>query len=441
MLDWRKVVEDLTVFEKKLIERGTREEVAQEICSSLGKEAQKRSALLGELNELQSQRNLISKSVGELMKSGQKDEAMQAKEKSKAIGEKLSILEKNLEEVEKVFQSSLAQCPNLAHESVPVGKGEDENVEIKQWGEIPNFQFEPLSHEELAVGGKNAFDFERAAKISGARFVFLKGALAQLERALINFMMDEQRQRGYAELIPPYIVNGATMYGMGQLPKFKEDLFKVEGREQYLIPTSEVPGTSLYSNEILQEENLPQNFVCFSPCFRSEAGSYGKDTKGYVRQHQFHKVELIKFCEPEKSFEELESMLSDAENILQKLKIPYRVLLLCTGDMGNNAQKTYDLELWLPGAQIDGNKRGAFREVSSVSNCTDYQARRSSIRYKSKNFKGTRFLHTLNGSGLAVGRCLIGVLENYQQEDGSVFVPEVLKPYMGGLEKIDLKKQ
>jgi seryl-tRNA synthetase len=320
---------------------------------------------------------------------------------------------------------------------VPVGKDEQANPIVREWGTPRSFDFEPKSHDEL--GEKlGLIDFARAAKISGARFTFLRAGIAQLERALVNLMLDTQRTRGYEEIVPPYIVSASTMYGMGQFPKFVEDVFKVEGQDKYLIPTSEVPVTSLYGGEIVDEAMLPKKFMAFSPCFRSEAGSYGKDTKGLIRQHQFHKVELVKLTRPEESLNELESMVGDAENILKLLEIPFRTIHLCTGDMGFNSQKTYDIEVWLPGSVFEsqGSKRGCYREISSCSDCGDFQARRSQIRYKPKGGKGTQFVHTLNGSGLAVGRTLVAVIENYQQKDGSILVPKVLKPYMGGLEKI-----
>jgi len=332
----------------------------------------------------------------------------------------------------------LELIPNIPHTTVPVGKSAKDNVVVRKWGEIKKFDFEPKSHDELGTQLK-LLDFERGGKVSVARFTFIRGDLARLERALINFMSDLHRAKGYEEISPPFIVTAKTMYGIGQLPKFAEDVFKVEGQDKYLIPTAEVPVTSLFADEILSEEELPRKFFAFSPCFRSEAGSYGKDTKGLIRQHQFLKVEMVKFSKPEQSLAELEDMVSGAEEVLKQLKIPFQTLHLCTGDMGFNSQKTYDIEVWLPGSIFESageTSRGCYREISSCSDCGDFQARRSGIRFKGKNAKGTQFVHTLNGSGLAVGRTLVAVMENYQQKDGSILVPEVLRPYMGGQEKI-----
>ena len=351
---------------------------------------------------------------------------------------KIELLEKQLTEAEDGFKKVLELIPNIPHTTVPVGKSAKDNVVVRKWGEIKKFDFEPKSHDELGTQLK-LLDFERGGKVSGARFTFIRGDLARLERALINFMSDLHRAKGYEEISPPFIVTAKTMYGIGQLPKFAEDVFKVEGQDKYLIPTAEVPVTSLFADEILSEEELPRKFFAFSPCFRSEAGSYGKDTKGLIRQHQFLKVEMVKFSKPEQSLAELEDMVSGAEEVLKQLKIPFQTLHLCTGDMGFNSQKTYDIEVWLPGSIFESageTSRGCYREISSCSDCGDFQARRSGIRFKGKNAKGTQFVHTLNGSGLAVGRTLVAVMENYQQKDGSILVPEVLRPYMGGQEKI-----
>jgi len=371
------------------------------------------------------------------MKGGQKAEAQSLIEKGKEIGKRIEAVEGGFVEIDARFERALEIIPNWPHESVPVGKSEKDNPVVREWGEKRKFSFQPLSHHD--VGEKNGLlDFERAAKTSGARFTFLRGGLAQLERALASFMLDLHRGKGYEEINPPYMVNAATMYGIGQFPKFVEDVFKLEGQDKYLIPTAEVPVTSLFAGEIVPDEILPKKFMSFTPCFRSEAGSYGKDTKGLIRQHQFHKVELVKFTRPEESLAELEGMVADAEDVLKKLEIPYRTIHLCTGDMGFNSRKTYDIEVWLPGSVFDvqGGGRGCYREISSCSDCGDFQARRSKIRFKPKGGKGTQFVHTLNGSGLAVGRTLVAVMENYQLENGDIEVPTVLRPYMGGLEVI-----
>jgi len=319
--------------------------------------------------------------------------------------------------------------PNLPHASVKVGKNETENREVRRWGNPPSFDFTPKNHwdigEELGI-----LDFERAAKVAGARFAVYRGAGARLERALINFMLDlHTTNHGYTEMLPPVLANRTALVGTGQLPKFEEDLFRLTQGEYFLIPTAEVPLTNLHRDEILETKDLPIKYVAFTPCFRSEAGSYGKDVRGLIRQHQFNKVEMVKFAEPETSYDELESMVRNAEEVLKRLKIPYRVVELCTGDMGFSSAKTYDLEVWLPG-------QNAYREISSCSNCEDFQARRANIRYRKEKKGRPLFVHTLNGSGLAVGRTLVAVLENYQQKDGSVLIPEALRSYMGGLERI-----
>jgi seryl-tRNA synthetase len=323
----------------------------------------------------------------------------------------------------------LLTIPNLPDVSVPLGASADDNPVVKTWGEPPRYTFEPKAHWDLgeALG---IIDFERAAKITGARFALLKGPGSLMERALINFMLDlHTRRHGYTEVWPPFMTNADSMRGTGQLPKFAEDLFKLEGFDYYLAPTAEVPVTNIHRGEILREEDLPIYYTAYTPCFRSEAGSYGKDVRGLIRQHQFDKVELVKFTRPESSFEELELLLGNAETVLQELGLPYRVVVLCTGDMGFAAAKTYDLEVWLPGQNL-------YREISSCSNFTDYQARRAEIRFKRKGAKGTELVHTLNGSGLAVGRTMVAILENYQQEDGSIVIPEKLRPYMAGMERI-----
>ncbi|MBA7696780.1 Serine--tRNA ligase [subsurface metagenome] len=347
----------------------------------------------------------------------------------KEVASRIKELDNLLEEKETSLNEYLFSMPNMPHSSVPVGKDETENPVIRTWGEILEFEFEPVPHWEIGER-LGILDFKRAAKIVGARFAVYCGLGAKLERALINFMLDlHQDLHGYTEILPPFIVNERSLVGTGQLPKFADDLFKLENWNYYLIPTAEVPVTNLHRDEILDEEILPIHYVAYTPCFRSEAGSYGKDTRGIVRQHQFNKVELVKFCQPENSYTELESLLLDAEEVLQKLNLPYRIIELCTGDLGFSASKTYDIEVWL-----SGQKR--FCEISSCSNFEAFQARRINIRYRPKGQTKTRLLHTLNGSGLAVGRTLVAILENYQQEDGSVLVPEALIKYMRGIERV-----
>jgi seryl-tRNA synthetase len=319
--------------------------------------------------------------------------------------------------------------PNIPHESVPVGEASEDNPVVRSWGAIPEMDFDALPHWDIGER-LGILDFATASKLAGSRFALYRGAGALLERSLISFMLDiHTREHGYTEVLPPFMVNSASMTGTGQLPKFKEDLFKIEGWDLFLIPTAEVPVTNIHRDEVLAEESLPICYVSYTPCFRSEAGSYGKDTRGLIRQHQFNKVELVKFCKPEESYQELEKLTQDAEMILQRLELPYRVVSLCTGDLGFASAKTYDLEVWLPGQKL-------YREISSCSNFEDFQARRAVIRFKRKGAGGTELVHTLNGSGLAVGRTLVAVLENYQQKDGTVLIPRVLQSYMGGIEVI-----
>jgi seryl-tRNA synthetase len=342
----------------------------------------------------------------------------------KYISNGISVLEdKKMKIYERKANKVLLNIPNIPHESVPVGKDETDNVEVRKWGEPRQFDFEPLNHWDIGEM-LEIIDFERASKIAGSRFSLTKGLGAKLERALMNFMLDLNISKGYQEVFPPIIVNRESMTGTGQLPKFEMELFRIADPEFYLIPTAEVPVTNIHRDEILSEKDLPIYYTAYTPCFRREAGSYGKDVRGLIRQHQFNKVELVKFVKPEDSYDELESLTKDAEDILQKLELPYRVVALCTGDLGFAASKTYDLEVWLPGQQ-------RYREISSCSNFTDFQARRANIRFKREGKKGTEFVHTLNGSCLAIGRTLVAILENYQQKDGSVVVPEVLRFYMG----------
>jgi len=393
----------------------------------------KRRELIQEVESLRHERREKSERIGKLKKEGKEDEVKVLSEEVKEIGEKIKALEAELKEVEETLRLKLSLIPNIPHESVPVGKDETENVVVKRWGDLPEFDFEPKPHWDIgeALG---ILDFERAGKITGSRFVVYWNEGALLERALINFMLDlHVKKHGYKEVLPPFIVNEKALFGTAQLPKFREDLFKLEDWEYYLVPTAEVPVTNLHQDEILPEEVLPLYYTAYTPCFRSEAGSYGKDVRGIIRQHQFNKVELVKFTTPETSYDELESLLLDAEEVLQLLGLPYRVVVLCTGDLGFAAAKTYDIEVWAPG-------QNRFVEISSCSNFEDYQARRANIRYRPKDGGKPRFVHTLNGSGLAVGRTVMAILENYQQKDGSVVIPEVLRPYMGGLEIIKRKK-
>jgi len=389
---------------------------------------EERRSLIGEVESLQAQRNDASKAIGALMKDGKRDEAEAAKEQVRLVNERIAGLEAHLAAVEADTRDLLMTAPNIPDASAPIGSEETDNVEVKRWGTPPAFDFEPAAHWDLgpALG---ILDFERAVKLAGSRFVLLGGMGAKLNRALISFMLDTHAEAGYKEWAPPVLANADTMTGTGNLPKFEDDLYKTtEGL--YLIPTAEVMLTNIHRDEVLDAEKLPLNYTAYTPCFREEAGSAGRDTRGMIRVHQFDKVELVKFAKPEESFDALEAMLVDAERILQLLGLAYRVIVLCTGDMGFGAAKTYDIEVWLPSYD-------AYKEISSCSNCVDFQARRAAIKYRSAGeFKGSRLVHTLNGSGLAVGRTLAAVLENYQQADGSVVVPEVLRPYLGGIERI-----
>ncbi|MCG6982587.1 MAG: serine--tRNA ligase [Deltaproteobacteria bacterium] len=388
---------------------------------------QKRREAIQEVESLKHERKVVSDQIAQMKKNG--EDASPIISRMRQVSKRIKELDGKLGEAEEEIQRMLLLIPNVPHESVPVGKDENDNPVVKRWGEISQFPFTPKPHWEL--GEKlGILDFERAAKMTGARFTLYWGLGAQLERALINFMLDlHTTKHGYVEVLPPFVVNSSAMMGTGQLPKFKEDLFKLEDWDYYLVPTAEVPVTNIFMNEILEEEDLPLYYTAYTPCFRSEAGSYGKDTRGLIRQHQFNKVEMVKFTTPEQSYDELESLLLDAEEVLQKLELPYRVVTLCTGDLGFSAAKTYDIEVWIPGQQ-------AFREISSCSNFGDFQARRANIRYRPKGKKKIAYLYTLNGSGLAVGRTLVAILENWQQENGSVVIPPALRPYMGGVDII-----
>lgn len=389
-----------------------------------------RRAVIGESDKLNGQRNAASREIGELMKAGNKGDAEARKSIVAQLKEQIADLDKRRDEAESRMKELLASLPNIPHETVPEGVDETANVEIRRWETPREFDFEPKDHVDLATN-LGILDLERATKISGARFAILNGAGARLERALINFMLDvHTREHGYTETLPPFIVNANTLYGTGQLPKFEADLFKLtDERGFYLIPTAEVPVTNYHSEEILDASDLPKYYTAYTPCFRSEAGSYGRDTRGLIRQHQFEKVELVRICLPEHSYLEHEKMAADAERILQLLGLPYRTIVLSTGDMGFGAAKTYDIEVWLP-------SQNTYREISSVSNCEDFQARRMNLRFRRAGGAKPEFAHTLNGSGLAVGRTWIAILENYQQPDGSIQIPEILQQYMNGLERI-----
>jgi len=381
-----------------------------------------RREILGELEELRSRRNQASKEVGRIKKEG--GDASHLFAEMKEVGAKTKALEDKLKEVEPAVEAAIEAIPNIPDKSVPVGLCEDNNVEVRKWGEPATFDYEPKPHWEIGEG-LGILDFERAAKITGARFVVLKGLGARLERALISFMLDlHTKEHGYTEMLPPFMTNSRAMRGTGQLPKFEEDLFKLRGSDYYLVPTAEVPVTNYHMDEVLEEEQLTVKYTAYTPCFRAEAGAAGRDTRGMIRQHQFDKVELVKFAHPDNSFEELEALTLNAEEVLKRLGLPYRTVILCSGDLGFSSAKTYDIEVWLP-------SQGVYREISSCSNFLDFQARRANIRFRPSGGTSTELVHTLNGSGLAVGRTLVAILENYQQADGSVVIPEALRPYMG----------
>jgi len=390
---------------------------------------EKRRELLLEAGTLKEKRNTVSEEIGKLKR--EKKDAQEKILAMKEVSVKIKELDTRAKEVEEKITNILLEIPNIPHESVPVGEDEKDNIEISRRGELPKFDFTPLPHWDIGET-LDILDFKQGAKVASARFTVLKGMGAQLERALINFMLDlHTKEHNYKEIFPPFLVNTEAMTGTGQLPKFESDLFKCENG-LYLVPTAEVPLTNLHRQEILNDDELPLYYTAYTACFRKEAGSYGQDVRGLIRQHQFNKVELVKICRPEDSYNELETLTQNAEEVLKRLELPYRVIVLCTGDMGFSAAKTYDIEVWLPA-------QGRYREISSCSNCEDFQARRAMIRYRSKEKEKVNFVHTLNGSGLAIGRTLVAILENYQQKDGSVIIPEVLRPYMGGVEKITRK--
>jgi seryl-tRNA synthetase len=427
MLDLAFVRENLPKVEEMLRRRGQ----DPAVLARFRETDDKRRQLITQSETLKAQRNRASEDIAKLKKAGQDASAQMAE--TKKLREQSEALEKQATEIDQELRTLLAGIPNIPNDSVPVGHSADDNKEVRKWGTPPSFSFTPKPHWELGEQ-LGVLDLERATKLSGARFAVYWDLGARMERALASFMLDlHTSQHGYTEVLPPYMVNSDSMYGTGQLPKFADDLFKIDKRDLWLIPTAEVPLTNLYRDETLDASRLPHSITGYTPCFRSEAGSYGKDVRGIIRQHQFQKVELVKFTRPEDSYAQHEKLTHDAEMILQKLGLHYRVMLLCTGDMGAASAKTYDLEVWLPGQQL-------YREISSCSNFEAYQARRANIRYRPEGSKRSEYVHTLNGSGLAVGRTWLAILENYQQADGSVMIPEALRPYMGGAEKITAKK-
>ncbi|WP_147805267.1 serine--tRNA ligase [Alkalicoccus halolimnae] len=426
MLDPKLLRNDFEGVKEKL--KGRNEDISA--LDQFEEKDEKRRTLIQQAEELKGRRNKVSQEISE-MKREKKDASEEIAEMKKVSAE-IKKLDEDLRTVEEELQHLLLTIPNIPHEDVPVGEDEEDNEEIRTWGEKTVFSFEEQAHWDLARS-LDIVDFDRAGKVTGSRFVFYKGLGARLERALINYMMDtHEEEHGYEEILPPYMVNRESMTGTGQLPKFEEDAFKIEEEDYFLIPTAEVPVTNMHRDEILKVEELPKAYVAYSACFRSEAGSAGRDTRGLIRQHQFNKVELVRFVRPEESYEELEKLTGHAERMLQELKLPYRVLKMCTGDLGFTAAKKYDLEVWLPSYE-------EYKEISSCSNFESFQARRANIRFKRDTKAKTEFVHTLNGSGLAVGRTVAAIIENYQQEDGSVEIPEVLRPYMGNRTHIKQK--
>ena len=426
MLDAKFVLENLESVQNRLAARGPRISLEEfvRVC-------REKKGVLKKVEDLRAEKNKASEEVSRLKKEGKDASSLIAD--MRKVGDEIAGLDEKLKVFEEELKTTLLNIPNIPHESVPVGRGAEDNMEVRRFGSRPEFGFKPQAHWD--VGEKlGILDFERAAKITGSRFALYFGAGARLERSLISFMIDmHTRERGFTEVLPPFIANAESLTGTGNLPKFKEDLFKLEGFDWYLIPTAEVPLTNIYRNEILDGAALPIRFAAYTPCFRSEAGSYGKDVRGLIRQHQFNKVEMMVFSRPEGSFDELEYMTASAEEVLKRLRLHHRIVLLSTGDMGFASAKTYDLEVWMP-------SRDGFMEISSCSNCSDFQARRSNIRFRREPKGKPEFVHTLNGSGLAVGRTVSAILENYQQADGSVVVPEALRAYMDGLERISASK-
>ncbi|QHT48554.1 serine--tRNA ligase [Bacillus sp. SB49] len=423
MLDMKYLRQNFDEVKAKLQNRG--EDLSD--LDAFGDLDSKRRELIQETEELKAKRNEVSKEISQLKKA--KEDADDKIKEMREVGDRIKTLDTEWKEVEEKLETMLLSIPNIPHESVPVGEDEDDNQEARKWGELPAFNFEAKPHWDVATD-LGMLDFERASKVTGSRFVFYKGLGARLERALLNFMMDlHSDEHGYQEMLPPQMVNRTSMTGTGQLPKFEEDAFKIQDWDYYLVPTAEVPVTNFHREEILSAADLPQKFVAFSTNFRSEAGSAGRDTRGLIRQHQFNKVELVQLAKPEDSYDVLEELTGHAEKVLQLLKLPYRVMSMCTGDLGFTAAKKYDIEVWIPSQET-------YREISSCSNFEDFQARRAGIRFRRDEKAKPEFVHTLNGSGLAIGRTVAAILENYQQEDGSVVVPEVLRPYMGGKDAI-----
>jgi len=422
MLEIKYLRQNLSTVQEALKARGHQADL-----NAFQKWDDERRAVLQAIELLRHERNVVSDRIAEMKKTGEDAEAFVVE--MRAVSSEIKDLDRKLSASQEAIDNFLLGLPNIPHATVPIGKDETENPEVRTVGTVPEFEFEPQPHWD--IGSRlNILDLDRASRITGARFPLYFGAGARMERALINFMLDTHiGEHGYLEVLPPFIVNRESLTHTGQLPKFEEDLFKISNWEYFLIPTAEVPVTNIHQGETLDEDQLPIRYAAYTPCFRSEAGSYGKDTRGLIRQHQFNKVELVKFSRPESSYDELESLLQNAETILKKLSLPYRVIELCTGDLGFASAKTYDIEVWMPA-------QGVYREISSCSNFEDFQARRANIRFKPKGKKGTALVHTLNGSGLAVGRTFAAILENFQQADGSVTIPEALQPYMAGIQKI-----
>ncbi len=421
MLDARYLRENLDTVGTRLATRGSAVSLEGfKECDA------RRREVLQESESLKAVRNRVSEEISRIR---DKSLAQGRIAEMREVSQRIKSLDDQLRSLDEELQGYLLTIPNIPHETTPVGASESDNVEIRKWGVVPAFSFDPKPHWEIGEA-LDILDFERGAKLTGARFTLCKDAGAKLERALINFMLDLHTGRhNYVEMLPPFMVNRDSMTGTGQLPKFEEDLFRLDGLDYFLIPTAEVPVTNIHRGEILRGADLPLRYTAYTPCFRKEAGSYGKDTRGYIRQHQFNKVELVKFCRPDDSYRELELLLNDAETVLQLLGLPYRIVELCTADIGFSAAKTYDIEVWLP-------SQNTYREISSCSNFEDFQARRASIRFRETDKAKPEFVHTLNGSGLAVGRTLVAILENFQQADGTVLIPVALRPYMGGMEKI-----
>ena len=426
MLDLNYVRENLEKVRAGLQTRGEAPEALDDFVEA---DAERRR-IIAESDTLNATRNTASREIGALMKAGKRDQAEGSRKEVNELKERIAELDQQRDQAETRMHDLISTLPNIPHESVPVGKDESANVEIRSWGTKPEFDFEPRDHVDLGTA-LGILDLERASKIAAARFAILNGAGARLSRALVNFMLElHTSKHGYEETLPPFIVNKQSLFGTGQLPKFEEDLFKLrDERDLYLVPTAEVPVTNYHREEILDAAQLPRKWVAYTPCFRSEAGSYGRDTRGIIRQHQFEKVELVKYALPENSYDELESLTRNAETVLQQLGLHYRVVTLSTADLGFGAAKTYDIEVWLP-------SQNAFREISSCSNYEAFQARRAQIRFRRSGGAKPEFVHTLNGSGLAIGRTWIAILENYQQSDGSIVIPEALRPYLGGLDRI-----